>query len=257
MHNAVVLPSARSSVVAFSRPIGTFHQPAVLIPATDPVVSSLPDAEARRAPHAGQGGHSQPPTPIPPRPLPAVVYPHHLTGQAPTPRPRHRSPAHLRDRIPAHIRSALLTTSAAALLTASATAGPARFRDCSPDHLRAARPPSARVPSGLTLAAVNRPPPPRSPSLPAAPPHPQLPAPSGLQPPQPQALSRKFAAAGPPPARRRASPPPPQRSPWWPSGLTPTDQRARAYHVRTPGPAARVAAGRVPCRCEARRLRLS
>ena len=184
----------------------------------------------------------------------------------PQPHPhRHRSPAHLRDRIPAHIRSALLTTSAAALLTASATAGPARFRDCSPDRLRgrtpdrlrAARPPSARVPSGLTLAAVNRPPPPRSPSLPAAPPHPQLPAPSGLQSPQPQALSRTFAAAGPPPARRRASPPPPQRSPWWPSGLTPTDQRARAYHVRTPGPAARVAAGRVPCRCEARRLRLS
>lgn len=241
MHNAVVLPSARSSVVAFSRPIGTFHQPAVLIPATDPVVSSLPDAEARRAPHAGQGGHSQPPTPIPPRPLPAVVYPHHLTGQAPTtppPPPQSRPPPRPHS-CPHPVRT------------------PDHLRGRTPDRLRAARPPSARVPSGLTLAAVNRPPPPRSPSLPAAPPHPQLPAPSGLQSPQPQALSRTFAAAGPPPARRRASPPPPQRSPWWPSGLTPTDQRARAYHVRTPGPAARVAAGRVPCRCEARRLRLS
>lgn len=74
LHDAVVLPSARSSVVAFSRPVGSFANPPFVISATVPVDSSLPDAEARRAPPPGQDGHSPTRPPISTRPPTNVVY---------------------------------------------------------------------------------------------------------------------------------------------------------------------------------------
>lgn len=58
-YGTVVLPSARSSVVALFRPTVSPADRFVCLP-PKPVDSSLPDAEAKRGPAPGQDGHSLP-----------------------------------------------------------------------------------------------------------------------------------------------------------------------------------------------------